>query len=139
HGVFRVAGYLESLERGWANGSAEATVDVVSSSFVRIDGDNGFAQPALAAAGAEIDQALADTGVAGSALAKTRQSSALWPGLGSFARDGRVAMAMIASGKRAVVPAGATRPVFSTTPFASAAPVAGGDPVVFDLSTSAMS
>jgi delta1-piperideine-2-carboxylate reductase len=139
HGVFRVAGYLDSLERGWANGSAEATVDVVSSSFVRIDGDNGFAQPALAAAGAEIDQALADTGVAVIALANTHHFSALWPELESFARAGRVAMAMIASGKLAVVPEGATRPVFSTNPFAFATPVAGADPVVFDFSTSSMS
>src|SRR5699024_6400920 len=65
--------------------------------------------------------------------------SALWPELESFARDGRVAMAMIASGKLAVVPEGATRPVFSTNPFAFATPVAGGDPVVFDFSTSSMS
>src|SRR5699024_1493064 len=33
HGVFRVAGYLDSLERGWANGTAEASVDLVGPSF----------------------------------------------------------------------------------------------------------
>src|SRR5699024_2315975 len=59
--------------------------------------------------------------------------------LESFARDGRGAMAMIASGKLAVVPEGATRPVFSTNPFAFATPVAGGGPVVFDFSTSSLS
>jgi len=71
HGVFRVAGYLDSLTRGWADGAAEA-------------------QP-------QIDQALGDTGVAVIALRNTHHFSALWPDLESFARDGRVAMGMIAS------------------------------------------
>ncbi|WP_209374274.1 Ldh family oxidoreductase [Brevibacterium renqingii] len=139
HGVFRVAGYLDSLERGWADGTAEASVEVAGASFVRIDGRNGFAQPALAAAGPQIEQALADTGVAVVALRNTHHFSALWPELESFARDGRVAMGMIASGKLAVVPEGATCPVFSTNPFGFATPVAEADPVVFDFSTSSMS
>ncbi|WP_420096226.1 hypothetical protein [Brevibacterium sediminis] len=32
HGVFRVAGYLDSLTRGWADGTAEASIDVVGPS-----------------------------------------------------------------------------------------------------------
>ncbi len=139
HGVFRVAGYLDSLTRGWADGAAEASVDVVGPSYIRIDGRNGFAQPALAEARPTIDRALTDTGVAVIALCNTHHFSALWPDLESFARDGRVAMGMIASGKLAVVPEGATRPVFSTNPFGFATPVADGDPVVFDFSTSSMS
>lgn len=139
HGVFRVAGYLDSLTRGWADGAAEPNIDVVGPSYIRIDGRNGFAQPALAEAGPAIDQALDDTGVAVIALRNTHHFSALWPDLEAFARDGRVAMGMIASGKLAVVPEGATRPVFSTNPFGFATPVAGADPIVFDFSTSSMS
>ena len=139
HGVFRVAGYLDSLTRGWADGAAEANIDIVGPSYIRIDGRNGFAQPALAEAQPQIDQALSDTGVAVIALRNTHHFSALWPDLESFARDGRVAMGMIASGKLAVVPEGATRPVFSTNPFGFATPVADADPIVFDFSTSSMS
>lgn len=139
HGVFRVAGYLDSLTRGWADGSAEADVEVVSPSFIRIDGNNGFAQPALAAAASPIEQALADTGVAVIALHDSHHFSSLWPELEAFARSGRVALGMIASGKLAVVPEGATRPVYSTNPFGFATPVAQGDPIVFDFSTSSIS
>src|SRR5699024_9963689 len=116
-----------------------ADVDVVSSSFIRIDGNNGFAQPALAAAGPKIDQALADTGVAVIALANTHHFSALWPELESFARAGRVAMAMLASGKLALVPDGAPRPVPTTHPFAFASPMAGAARAVVDFSTSSTS
>ncbi|AZU01865.1 MAG: Ldh family oxidoreductase [Brevibacterium linens] len=139
HGVFRVAGYLDSLTRGWADGAAEPNIDVVGPSYIRIDGRNGFAQPALAEARPTIDEALAESGVAVIALRSTHHFSALWPDLESFAREGRVAMGMIASGKLAVVPEGATRPVFSTNPFGFATPVAGADPIVFDFSTSSMS
>ncbi|WP_210603361.1 Ldh family oxidoreductase [Brevibacterium oceani] len=139
HGVFRVAGYLDSLNRGWADGDIEASVDAVGPSFIRIDGHNGFAQPALADARAEVDQALADTGVAVIALRNTHHFSALWPDLEAFARRGCVALGMIASGKLAVVPEGATKPVFSTNPFGFATPVAEADPIVFDFSTSSMS
>jgi delta1-piperideine-2-carboxylate reductase len=139
HGVFRVAGYLDSLTRGWADGTAESSVDVVGPSYIRIDGRNGFAQPALAAARPQIDPVLAETGVAVIALHDSHHFSALWPDLEAFARDGYVAMGMIASGKLAVVPEGATRPVFSTNPFGFATPVAEADPVVFDFSTSSMS
>ncbi|WP_166974185.1 Ldh family oxidoreductase [Brevibacterium atlanticum] len=139
HGVFRVAGYLDSLNRGWADGTAEASVDIVGPSFIRIDGHNGFAQPALADARAEIDEALAETGVAVIALRNTHHFSALWPDLEAFAQRGYVALGMIASGKLAVVPEGATRPVFSTNPFGFATPVAEAAPIVFDFSTSSMS
>ncbi|MGC2939152.1 MULTISPECIES: Ldh family oxidoreductase [unclassified Brevibacterium] len=139
HGVFRVAGYLDSLNRGWADGAAEASVDIVGASFLRIDGRNGFAQPALAGARAQIDETLADTGVAVIALRNSHHFSALWPDLEAFARRGYVALGMIASGKLAVVPEGATRPVFSTNPFGFATPMAEADPIVFDFSTSSMS
>ncbi|MGO2860463.1 MAG: Ldh family oxidoreductase [Brevibacterium sp.] len=139
HGVFRVRGYLDSLTRGWADGAAVPSIERSGPSFIRIDGRNGFAQPALAAAQSLIADALAETGVAVIALRDSHHFSSLWPELEGFARDGHVAMAMIASGKLAVVPEGASRPVFSTNPFGFATPVAGADPVVFDFATSSVS
>lgn len=139
HGVFRVRGYLDTLTRGWADGAAEPVIERTGPAFVRVDGRNGFAQPALAAAQPQIAQSLNEAGVAVIALRNTHHFSALWPDLEPFARDGKVAMAMIASGKLAVVPEGADRPVFSTNPFGFATPIAEADPVVFDFSTSSMS
>lgn len=139
HGVFRVKGYVDSLSRGWADGRAQPRVESVGASFVRVDGANGFAQPALEAAQPQIADALEASGVAVIALRATHHFSALWPDLEPFARRGNIAMAMIASGKLAVVPEGATRPVFSTNPFGYATPVAGHEPAVFDFSTSSMS
>ena len=50
HGVFRIPGYVSTLQSGWVNGQAVPVVEDVASGFVRVDAGNGFAQPALAAA-----------------------------------------------------------------------------------------
>lgn len=139
HGVFRMTGYLHSLGTGWADGKAQPKVDRVSESYIRIDGANGFAQPALHAAEETIEDALVKTGIAVVAVHDSHHFSALWPELEVFARRGNVALGMVASGKLAVAPAGTHQPVFSTNPFGFATPVDGAEPVVFDYATSSIS
>ena len=139
HGVFRMTGYLHSLGIGWADGKAQPKIDRVSESYIRIDGANGFTQPALAAADADIEDALSRSGIAVVAVHDGHHFSALWPELEDFARRGYVALGMIASGKLAVAPKGTHQPVFSTNPFGFATPVEGADPVVFDFATSSIS
>lgn len=139
HGVFRMTGYLHSLGTGWADGTAVPKVERVSDSVIRVDGANGFAQPALHAADSEIVDAIEKTGVALVAVRESHHFSALWPELEEYARRGNVALGMIASGKLAVAPAGTHHPVFSTNPFGFATPVEGADPLVFDYATSSIS
>jgi delta1-piperideine-2-carboxylate reductase len=50
HGVFRIPGYMASLAAGWVDGKAIPVIEVIGPSYLRIDGRNGFAQPALAQA-----------------------------------------------------------------------------------------
>ncbi|RBP65719.1 delta1-piperideine-2-carboxylate reductase [Brevibacterium sanguinis] len=139
HGVFRVRGYVDSLGRGWADGCAEPEVERAGGAFVRVDGRNGFSQPALAAAREEIAEAVREAGAAVVAIRDAHHFSALWPELESFARSGLVALGMIAGGKAAVIPPGARQRVFGTNPFGFATPAADADPVVFDFATSTMS
>lgn len=137
HGVFRLPGYVASLNTGWVDGQAEAEVSVVSPSFIRIDARNGFAQPALASAASAIDQAIESTGVVVVALRNSHHFSALWPDVEPFARRGLVAISFV-NGLANVVPHGGHTAVYGTNPIAFATPVADAEPLVVDQATSVM-
>ncbi|WP_322843476.1 Ldh family oxidoreductase [Pseudomonas sp. B33.4] len=137
HGIFRMPGYVASLKTGWVDGQANAEVNIVSPSFIRIDARNGFAQPALAAAAKAIDEAIERTGVAVIAIRNSHHFSALWPDVEPFARKGLVAISFV-NGLANVVPHGGHTAVFGTNPIAFATPVAGAEPLVVDQATSVM-
>ncbi|MGV2108492.1 Ldh family oxidoreductase [Agrobacterium vitis] len=137
HGIFRIPGYLASLDTGWVDGKAEPDINVSSSSFIRIDARNGFAQPALAVASDAIDTAVKETGVAVVATRNSHHFSALWPDVEPFARKGLMAITFV-NGLANVVPYGGRAPVYGTNPIAFATPVAAADPLVVDQATSVM-
>ena len=137
HGVFRIPGYVSTLNSGWVNGMAVPQVEDVASGFVRVDADNGFAQPALAAARPLLVQKARSAGIAVLAIRNSHHFAALWPDVEPFAEEGLVALSVVNS-MTCVVPHGADRSLFGTNPIAFAAPRADGPPIVFDLATSAI-
>jgi delta1-piperideine-2-carboxylate reductase len=137
HGVFRIPGYVSTLQSGWVNGQAVPVVEDVASGFVRVDAANGFAQPALAAARGLLVQKARSAGIAVLAIRNSHHFAALWPDVEPFADEGLVALSVVNS-MTCVVPHGADRPLFGTNPIAFAAPRADGAPIVFDLATSAI-
>ena len=137
HGVFRVPGYVSTLNSGWVDGKAVPIVEDVASGFVRVDAVNGFAQPALAAARSLLVDKARSAGIALLAIHNSHHFAALWPDVEPFAEEGLVALSVVNS-MTCVVPHGADRPLFGTNPIAFAAPRADGAPIVFDLATSAI-
>jgi delta1-piperideine-2-carboxylate reductase len=107
HGIFRVAGNLGSLDSGWVDGSATPIVEDVAPGFVRVDGANGFAQPALLAARDLFIAKARTNGIALLAIRNSHHFGALWPDIEPFAREGFVALMMVNSMK-SVVPHGGT-------------------------------
>ncbi|MGV6394151.1 Ldh family oxidoreductase [Pseudomonas caspiana] len=137
HGIFRIPGYLSSLASGWVDGKAVPVVEDVSPAFIRVDAANGFAQPALAAARELLIEKVKSAGIAILAIRSSHHFAALWPDVEPFAEQGLVALSVVNS-MTCVVPHGARKPLFGTNPIAFAAPRAGGQPIVFDLATSAI-
>jgi delta1-piperideine-2-carboxylate reductase len=137
HGIFRIPGYLSSLASGWVDGKAVPVVEDVGAAFVRVDAANGFAQPALAAAMPLLIDKVRNAGIAILAIRSSHHFAALWPDVEPFAEQGLVALSVVNS-MTCVVPHGAQKPLFGTNPIAFAAPRAGGNPIVFDLATSAI-
>lgn len=137
HGTFRIPGYLASLASGWVDGRAEPRVEDVAPAFVRVDAGNGFAQPALAAARELLLAKVRENGIALLAIRNSHHFAALWPDVEPFAREGLVALSFVNS-MTCVVPHGGHSALFGTNPIAFAAPRSQGEPLVFDLATSAI-
>lgn len=137
HGTFRIPGYLSTLASGWVDGRAVPVVEDVASGYVCVDAAGGFAQPALAAARELLVEKARGAGIALLAIRNSHHFAALWPDVEPFARQGLVALSVVNS-MTCVVPAGGTKPLFGTNPIAFAAPCEAGDPIVFDMATSAM-
>lgn len=138
HGIFRIGGYIASLKSGWVDGTAVGRVEEAGAAMVRIDARNGFAQPALAQATALIMEKAKAHGSVVVAIRDSHHFSALWPDLEPFAAEGFVALSMV-SGLACVAPAGGRSAVMGTNPIAFATPVEGGNPLIYDFATSAMS
>lgn len=137
HGVFRMPGYLSTLASGWVDGKAVPVVEDVGAAFVRVDAANGFAQPALEAATPLLIEKVREAGIAILAIRNSHHFAALWLDVEPFAEQGLVALSVVNS-MTCVVPHGARKPLFGTNPIAFAAPRAGGEPLVFDMATSAI-
>ncbi|AZC26821.1 MULTISPECIES: Ldh family oxidoreductase [Pseudomonas] len=135
HGIFRIPGYISTLDSGWVDGRALPVVEDVAPAFVRVDAANGFAQPALAVGRELLVRKARAAGIAVLAIRNSHHFAALWPDVEPFAEEGLVALSVVNS-MTCVVPHGADRPLFGTNPIAFAAPQAKGQPIVFDLATS---
>jgi delta1-piperideine-2-carboxylate reductase len=137
HGIFRIKGYLSSLAAGWVDGQAVPRVEDVGAGFVRVDAGGGFAQPAMQAAKALLIKKARSAGIAILAIRNSHHFAALWPDVEPFAQEGLVALSVVNS-MTCVVPHDAQKPLFGTNPIAFAAPRAQGQPLVFDMATSAI-
>ena len=138
HGVFRVAGNLGSLDSGWVDGKAVPIVEDVAPGMVRVDGNNGFAQPALLAARDLFVGKARANGIALLSVRNAHHFGALWPDIEPLARDGLLALMMVNS-MASVVPHGGSKKLYGTNPLGFAVPRPGADPLVFDQASSAWS
>lgn len=137
HGIFRMRGYVGSIQSGWVDAKAVPVVEDCGLAMVRVDAGNGFAQVALDAARSLVIDKVRSAGVAVLAIRNSHHLSALWPDVEPFARQGLIALSVVNS-MAVVVPHGGHGAVLGTNPFAYATPSGGPDPMVVDFATSAM-
>ena len=138
HGLQRLPGFLSSLESGWLNGRGVPVITQVSPSMLRVDGDNGFSQYALAKVSDMLVDRVRAGGTAMAAFHNMHHFGALWPDIEPFAREGLIALTMVSS-RRQILAWDSKKMVFGTNPIAFACPLGDADPLVFDLASSIMS
>ena len=137
HGLFRLAGYLASLESGKVDGRAHPTLKRLAPAVVQIDGHRGFAPLAVAAAREALAPIAREQGIAAAALLNVHHFSALWVDLEPLVESGLVAMCFTAY-IPAVAPHGGREPFFGTNPMAFGWPRANGGTMIFDQASAAM-
>ena len=137
HGLFRLPAYVGGLKSGKINGKGKPEVKKISSSVIKVQGNNCLAPVVLNKGIPELVKAAKENGVAVLAITNSHHMAAMWPETEMVAEQGLVAFACT-SYKTAVAPAGATKPLFGTNPISFAWPRPGKTPVVYDMATASM-
>ena len=127
HGLFRLPAYVAALKSKKVNGKARPEIKKISSSIIKVLGNNAFAPMVLKVGLPELIKLAKETGVAVLAITNSHHMAALWPETEA-----------IASYMPLVAPAGAKKALFGTNPISFAWPRTGKTPVVYDMATSAM-
>ena len=135
HGLFRLPGYVKSMQSGKVNGKAIPVIDHKLASVIAVDGDHGYAPYTLECALPELAKAAQSTGIAVMRLYNSFHFAALWPEVEYLAEQNLVGIACTCF-KPSVAPAGAKKAFFGTNPLAFAWPRPDSTPVVFDMATS---
>jgi (2R)-3-sulfolactate dehydrogenase (NADP+) len=129
--------YCDHVACGKVVGDAVPVVDRPRAATVVVDARHGFSHPAFEAGAPVLVDATRECGVAVMAIAHSYSAGVLGWFVEQLATQGLVAM-MFANSSSLMAPAGGRRPFFGTNPIAWAAPRADGEPVVADLSSSAV-
>ena len=137
HGLFRVPGYVASLQSGKVNGNASPKLEKITPVILKCDADNGFASTAHEFSLPKLVDAAKTNGVAVLSIKGCYHFAALWPETEYLAKQNLVGFACTAF-KPSVAPAGAKKAFFGTNPISMAWPRNGQDPVVFDMATATM-
>lgn len=137
HGLFRLPGYVASLNSGKANGTAVPKVTRPRPAVVHVDNDGGFAPLGIVAGRQELIEAARSQGIAFMALVNSHHFAALWHEVEPLCDAGLCALACTAH-TSSVAPAGGSKKLFSTNPIAFGWPRKDKPPVVFDMATAAM-
>ena len=137
HGLFRVPGYIASLNSGKVKGDATPKIEQSLASVITVDGDYGYAPLALEVGLPVLAKAASETGIAVMRIINSFHFAAMWPETEYLAEQGLAGLACTAF-KPSVAPAGATQAFFGTNPLSFAWPRPGHTPIVFDMATSTL-
>jgi (2R)-3-sulfolactate dehydrogenase (NADP+) len=137
HGLSRVAQYCGHVQVGRVNASAVATVRSERTAASIIDAQEGLAFPALQLASREAARKAKSAGLGLAAIGNSHHFGVAGHVAEDLATQGLIAIVM--GNSPAAMPMwGGKRPLFGTNPIAAAFPRVHHDPVVIDLSLSAV-
>ncbi len=135
HGLFRVPGYVASVQSGKVSAQAVPEMRDLATGVIQVDGKLGFSPLALELGRAPLIERARSQGIAALSIINAHHFAALWPEVEPLAEEGLVAIACVNSFSY-VAPAGGTKPLYGTNPIAFAWPRESGPPLVFDQATS---
>ena len=137
HGLFRIPGYVASLQSGKVNGNADPKLQSRTAVALHCDGDLGYAPLAHQRCLEPLAEAAHKNGLAVLSITRTHHFAALWPETEALAERGLTAISCV-SYMPSVAPFGANKPLYGTNPLSFAWPRPDAPPLVFDMATAAI-
>lgn len=135
HGIFRIPGNLEAIQKGKVNPVACPKLQCAENAILRVDARQGFSPLAFESGLEALVSRTREMGIAALVINNCVHFSALWHEIEALTSEGLAAIALCPTGS-AVAPAGGTKALFGTNPFAFGWPRPGRDPYIFDFATS---
>lgn len=135
-GLSHFVDYLDALEAGRIDGTAEPAITRPAPALILSDGKGGAAHPGFDLAFDDLVETARTYGIALFTQRNAFTCGSLSYFAGRLAEQGLAAIA-VTNGPALVAGAGGKKPVYCTNPMAFAMPVAGGPPLVVDQSSSA--
>jgi (2R)-3-sulfolactate dehydrogenase (NADP+) len=137
HGLSRVSQYCGHVQVGRVNPTAIPTIRNERPAAVVIDAQEGLAFPSLQLAARQVAEKAKAAGIGLAAIGNSHHFGVAGHVAEDLARQGLIAIVM--GNSPAAMPMwGGSRPLFGTNPIAAAFPRSGQDPIVIDLSLSAV-
>lgn len=139
HGVIRVADYIGQLRRGELRAGAEFKVLHETTSLIAAEGGRGFGQVQCRVLVERVAAKARETGIAGGTLRDCGHVGRLGEWVEQAAAAGLAALISVNDNGVSyyVAPPGGIEPRISTNPIAIGVP-SSGDPLILDMSTSAV-
>lgn len=135
HGLRRVPAYAAQARSGKANGLAVPRAERTRPGVVHINGDDGFAFPAMDLARQLLTEMTPKQGIAVAGIYRSHHAGVAGLAVEALAEKGLVAL-MFANSPAAMAPWGGNRALFGTDPIAFAVPLGDDLPIVVDVSLS---
>ncbi|WP_242458014.1 Ldh family oxidoreductase [Halomonas sp. YLGW01] len=137
HGLYRLLGFVDTLNNGGVVPDAEPAVEDTAASVVKVDAKGGFSPYAFRQGVPGLVSKAKASGVAILAINHCVHGTALWVEIERLTREGLVAIACNPT-QSYMAPHGGREPLLGTNPIAFGWPRLNEDPYVFDFATSAI-
>lgn len=137
HGIYRLLGFIATLQKGGVVPDAVPRVEDVSPGVVKVDAQGGFSPYAFHLGLPPLVEKARNSGIAILAITHCVHGTALWVEVEKLNRHGLVAIACNPT-QSYVAPHGGNRPLLGTNPIAFGWPREASPPFIFDFATSAI-
>ena len=137
HGLYRLMGFVATLNNGGVVPDAVPIVEDTAPSIVKVDARGGFSSLAFQQGVPELLDKARANGIAILAINHCVHGTALWVEIERLTREGLVAIACNPT-QSYMAPYGGSQPLLGTNPLAFGWPREDGNPYVFDFATSAI-
>lgn len=137
HGIYRLLGFIATLNNGGVVPDAVPVVEDVSPGVVKVDACGGFSPYAFNLGLPFLMEKARHAGIAILAINRCVHGTALWAEIEKLTRHGLVAIACNPT-QSYVAPHGGKQPLLGTNPIAFGWPREASAPFIFDFATSAI-